>query len=495
MPLFRPYAVAGLLAFASTAFLFVGCTRESATLSPNQKTEAAKLYGQGPQPSPRVKYQPDVILMSGGPAIIRSVSQDGLTWTIDGRSKEARELSPGKIMFATSRAVGRIVDIEQRGDDLAISVVPVRLTEVVRDANLHIEKKLHSPLVGHSIPAEAEMYASEPTPEAGRLIRVGSATDGSAYSGKIPLKNGFEVEPFIKSSDKQTADKTSQDKEESIREIGVKIGRRSEGYGIKLSTTVSLTGKDIRVRADLIIVDGKMQDASSFIIEGVEGLDLGIVSGSGEASTVKIRLQDTFIDTGADFMVEGIPMAILFKSKAYMEFAFSSGKSTLSAHGRYALSGPIGFDQGTVNKPTIKLVDSLLQSVEGDTPGPAGVVMAVEFRFLLGIGSKDTAVGGGYGKLVVSTGVSQGSGFGLPLAQCHGVTLKMDAGIGFGLEVNKSLFDVIGIMNPKLQPQIADFKNNMGAGRLEVELGKEFGIVNVSAVEPNIRLCGGGTGA
>jgi hypothetical protein len=434
MPFLRTDSIAAVAALTLVFALATGCARKgqdestSASAAP-PRTDAVAAYGYGPKPNPRVTYQPDVVLMSGGPDIIRSVSKDGLTWTIDGKAKEARDLVPGRIMFASTRAVGRVVDVERRGDDLAVSVTPVSLTELVRNANLRVEQRLSSPVVAHyEVPTEDVYYTStrplEDDPGTGRFLPVVTTTESSSYSGKFLERYGFEVEPFIKS-----AEKSGEDKTESVGEIGVKIGRRVGESTMKVSAILSLSGKDIRVRANFIIVDGKMQDASSFVIEGVERLDVGFVSGSGDASTLKLRLRDGFIDTGFNIIEDGIPFAVSFKAKVYMELAFSSGNSTLSAQGAYNVSGPIGFERGAVQKPTITLRKSLLQSVEGSTPGPAGVVTAVEFRLLAGLGNKDVAVAGGYGKVVVSIGVSQGSAFGLPLAQCRGVTFKVDAAL------------------------------------------------------------------
>jgi hypothetical protein len=433
--------------------------------------------------------------MSGGPRIIRAVSEDGLTWTIDGNAKEAADLRPGKIMFASARAVGRVVDVERRGDNLAVSVAPVGLTDVIRDANLKIEQSLNpdSPLAGHFVLPPPQLHADEMRMErqprengwyrdGGRLQRVAQTDADSIKIGA----GKFDVQPFLKSGQKD-----SEAKQESVTEVGVKISRKLDD-GLKLGATVSLYGKDVRVRCNFVIVDGALQDSSYFVIDGVEGLDVGFVSGTDQATTFKLRLEDAMVDTGTNFMVSGVPMALTFKVKAYMEFAFSSNDSTLTAHGRYKVSGPIGFEQGTTHKPTLSLETSMLQSIGGHTIGPAGVVMATELRFLLGVGNKDAGVAGGYGKTTVSVGVSQGSALGLPLAQCHGVTLKVDAGTGFGLEFNKRVFTFLELMNRKLRPQIADVKDRMGKSKIEVELGKEFNILNVSAVEPNIRLCGGG---
>lgn len=475
-----------VIAITCACALIAGCTRQDAGKPAG--ADAVATYGYGPQPNPAVTYQPDVILMSAGPDIIRGVSPDGLTWTIAGNAKEARQLVPGKIMFASSRAVGRIAFVDSRGGDLVVTVLPVELTEIIRNANLHVEQPLNprSPLTGHVTFSQRNVYATAEPIGLGRFRRVVSSTDGSAYSGAATV-SGFEVAPFIKSTDKDTADK-----QESVREIGVKISRKAED-GLKFGGTFSLYGRNIRVRANIIVVEGKLADTSSFVIDGVEGMDVGFISGSEHATTIKLRLEDAMIDTGTNFLVAGVPMALTFKVKSYMEFAFSSSNSTLSAHGRYKLMGPLGFEQGAVLKPNISLEESMLQSVEGQTIGPAGVVGAVELRLLLGVGNKDAAVAGGYGKTVISLGVSQGSALGLPLAQCHGVTFKVDGGMGFGLEFNKRLFSMLELLDRRIRPQVAELKERMGQrkSKAEVDLGREFSIVNVSAYEPNIRLCNG----
>jgi hypothetical protein len=484
------------IAAALVACAFIAsCARDRD--APAATTDAVRTYGYGPQPNPSVTYQPDVILVSGGPSMIRGVSEDGLTWTIDGNAKEAADLRPGKIMFASARAVGRVVDVERSGANLVVSVAPVGLTEVIRNANLKIEQSLNqnAPLTGQVVLPPPQFHARETRmqrqpahlenagwhQDGGRLRRVAQTEADS-----IKVGNKFEVQPFLKSGKKD-----SDAKQESVTELGVKISHKFDS-GVKLSGTASLFGKDVRVRCNFVIVDGALQDSSYFVIDGVEGLDVGFVSGTDQATTVKLRLEDKTIDTGVNFMVAGVPMALTFKVKAYVEFAYSSKNSTLTAQGRYKMSGPIGFERGTIHKPTLTLEKSMLQSITGHTIGPAGVVMATEFRLLIGVGNKDVGVAGGYGKFIVSVGVSQGSALGLPLAQCHGVTLKLDAGTGFGLEFNKYLFTFLGFMNRKLRPQIADVKDKMGKGKIEVELGKEYNLVNVTAVEPNIRLCGGG---
>src|SRR5438094_4543889 len=104
------------VAILATLMFVSGCRRE-AKLRPDDPAVFA--YGYGPQPNRHVKYQPGVVMLAGGPKAIRAVSDDSLTWTIDGKAEGASDLKVGKVMFASSRAVGRITELQRRGNDLA----------------------------------------------------------------------------------------------------------------------------------------------------------------------------------------------------------------------------------------------------------------------------------------------------------------------------------------------------------------------------------------
>src|SRR5690348_4626153 len=49
-----------------------------------QITGAQFRFGRTPVPDKSVTYQPDVVLIGGGADAVRSVSADGLTWTLRG---------------------------------------------------------------------------------------------------------------------------------------------------------------------------------------------------------------------------------------------------------------------------------------------------------------------------------------------------------------------------------------------------------------------------
>ncbi|NED54547.1 hypothetical protein G3I24_27065, partial [Micromonospora aurantiaca] len=86
-----------------------------------------------PAPGKDVTLQPDVVLVGGGSRTVRSVSPDGLTWRLDPGARDADRLAPGRVMFLTGRGVGRVLDLDEEGGDLVVTIGPVTLTEVIRD--------------------------------------------------------------------------------------------------------------------------------------------------------------------------------------------------------------------------------------------------------------------------------------------------------------------------------------------------------------------------
>jgi hypothetical protein len=80
--------------------------------------------------------QDDVIVMEFGAEAIRSQTANGLTWTIDGNASGAHEIQPEKILFATGRVVGRVLAVEHQGSDITVTLGPIELTDVIKDAQI-----------------------------------------------------------------------------------------------------------------------------------------------------------------------------------------------------------------------------------------------------------------------------------------------------------------------------------------------------------------------
>src|SRR4029077_1242057 len=125
-------------------------------------------YGIAPTRNSQVTYQPDVIIPDGGANAVRSVSSDGLTWTIDATAAHADELVPGKIMFITGRGVGRVLGTTRNGNDLNVLLGPVAITDVIKQAHLTGSQDLDmSAMTAYSAPdyPEPEGPVSEAAPQ------------------------------------------------------------------------------------------------------------------------------------------------------------------------------------------------------------------------------------------------------------------------------------------------------------------------------------------
>lgn len=137
----------GIAAFAVIALVtLTGCgggKSESANGNSGGNVTLEQQYGRTPVEHPKdMTYQPDVVIIPGGPKAIRHASADGLTWTLDKMAKGISELQPGKVMYASSMALGRVASITPVGDDVAVLLAPVQLTDLFKDGTLDIDQPL-----------------------------------------------------------------------------------------------------------------------------------------------------------------------------------------------------------------------------------------------------------------------------------------------------------------------------------------------------------------
>jgi hypothetical protein len=502
-----------------------------------ESPEAVKQYGYGPRPDPRVRYQPDVVLIGGGANSIRGVSDDGLTWTIDGNSPGARDLSVGKIMFATSRAVGRVLAIDARGKDMAVTLGPARFTDIIRDAEIDIPKTKLRP----------ENFAAFGSAPAGTVLHLGMAPSdqprvelavfhpresrpqlqpaGWKVSGKLSVGD-WEFEPYYKTSSTpwyksdpdtppplfgdapENSSPGKQEDEQSV--IGIKVqkkltkgefggtgrqGKTADGrsllpdsikYGLKFGADIRLIGKDIRTYGHISVSNGQFAQPPTFVIEGIDTLAIGLLGGeeNGSADNVKLRFEIPMEQAFQIPPIYGpIPLAIHLKMKFLVETAFSGANSTLWATGEYGLSGPIGIVDGNSVTPSFTVKKPMINDIGGVTVGVSGVVVASEFRWLLGFGN-ELFMFGPYAKMTVAVGTSRGSFVGgqfallygkvRPVIDCRGVTLKGDLGVGVGLVINEGLAAILDKYHLKTDSEFVE---------------KSTTFVNSTVVSPVSKLC------
>ena len=132
-------------------------------------------YGIAPKRTGAVEYQPDVIVMEHGDKAIRSISGNGMEWEFDANAEHVSEFQEGKIVFATGRAVGRVVGLRKQGDSVKAILGPIQLTDVIKNGKF----KMDSPITADNmISYVAPDFPNEPDAQPEQKASSGNSDQG-----------------------------------------------------------------------------------------------------------------------------------------------------------------------------------------------------------------------------------------------------------------------------------------------------------------------------
>lgn len=493
-----------------------GFCGRSADLAEDPSDPAVMTYGYAPKPTGSVRLQPDVVIVKGGARTIRSVREDDLVWTIDASAPGASDLAVGRVMFLTSRAVGRVLRLDRRGADLELTLGPVSITEIVRDGTLRLEQDLTGDSVWYQdVPQLASGSMSRSLAAlADRLFPVLKAAPPPPDATKSAVQktiHGFDVEAYVK---KDAGSKSANGAPDEMRvtAVGLTVSRGKNmkfgdtrgnppvSGGLKFGGEAKLYGRQIKVHMSLPIADGQVGSGATFLITGIERIWFGIAGGAenGISDNVKARFDvpiEGFFQFPPSPWTGGLPTVVQVKFKAGVETFFSSRNSTLSAGAEYAVSGPIGVQNGAAATPDVTVIQSLRDGIGGISIGAVGLVFNAEIRVLGGLGTKAFATGL-YGKVQIAAGVSRGSVLGVPLAMCTGISEKISAGAGLGLLALDGLEDkLFKILGAAVKDEILDALKKKLKEKLNADLEVTewmHAFRDKKSVYPDVPLCGGG---
>jgi hypothetical protein len=158
------------------ALVFTSCA--GADTSPSRTgplTKAERLYGLAPDAHPHVTYEPDVVVVGGGAKSVRAANADGLTWTLDPSAPHVGDLSLGKVMVLTNESTGRIISMSHTTAGVVVTLAPVPLGEVFKDATF-----------SWNIPISPDQIGFELAPEPGGNISTPAAGSVGFASGGQP---------------------------------------------------------------------------------------------------------------------------------------------------------------------------------------------------------------------------------------------------------------------------------------------------------------------
>jgi hypothetical protein len=437
-------------------------------------------YGCGP--GEHIKYQPDVVVVRGGAGAIRSVTSDGLVWTIDRSAPGASGLQVGKVMFVTSRAVGRVVEIRDQGSSRVATLAPVDLTDVVSDATINIDQDFDlAKMVYQDVP-NLPGAVSEPLPARAATLSLLPGAMATVDPSTVVLLSAPYIPPLPPPAPVPKAisvGKWSATPYSAATKLGLKIAYAGQ-RGLKLEINLAFLVDHFHVRSGTTIADGRTV-SSGFLIEGLKGIQVSLAGGvaNGSVDNEKVSLEvpvEVNLPIPPTPYTAELPLNLKATYKFVIETAFSGKDSTLFASGKYGLAGPLGIWEGVPTAPSFSVEQSLIDSIGGLPIGPSGIVFAMKLKVLLGIGTAATSAGV-YGILDTSLGLTNGSALGAPLARCRGATLDIKVGGGVGLDIPAPVAAALKALLP------TSFK----VEKKSVETSTT--IVHRSQVIPDVPLC------
>ena len=107
-------------------------------------SESELKFGIAPRRSSTVEYQPGVIVMEHGDKAIRSISSNGMEWEFGADAEHVNEFQEGKIVFATGRAVGRVISLKREGNSVKAILGPIQLTDVIKNGKFKMDSPINA---------------------------------------------------------------------------------------------------------------------------------------------------------------------------------------------------------------------------------------------------------------------------------------------------------------------------------------------------------------
>lgn len=420
------------------------------TTSPDQPSDrpttaeaAVAKYGPAAVKDPKTTYQSDVVFIDKGLEAIRSVSPSGLIWTLDPKAKGVSDLEIGKIMYASQFALGRVLDVREKGEDVQVVVAPVLLNEVVKDGVIKVDQGLDlSQATFNTYPdspgvftdqsggeGEGEGASPEPTTPRSRELPERITLPAMQAAAKPAGVRPFRAKPKTTSGELTIGPWVMELMKESEDVITLKFQRAGtvNDMAVQGSGSLQLHWKDPHVRANMPISGGEVSSSSSFALEGLDQITGKWQFGGKENSRARIEIP---VDvTLAQATIGALPVAAVLKVKVIIAFGITAKKTVMNGDISYQIHGPLR----TGSMPNATTAGSFLDKVTSVAIGPWGLQVSAEFKLILGAGVP-SLLGGVFGKVVFSVGVA-GSGS-MNIRDCTSGTVRMTGSVGYGVNIS-----------------------------------------------------------
>jgi hypothetical protein len=401
-----------------------------------------------------IVYQPDVVVIEHGADAVRSVSDNGLLWTLAADAPGVDRLAVGKIMLATSLGSGRVLKLGRDGDTVQVLLGPVALTDVIRDADLGSAAPIPlSDALYYGAPKQPGTVVGAP-----RFLSLPTGPTLPPPSTEPPAVDlgDFQVKPY------RTSD-----------ELGLSI-YESHGSG-HLRGTLGIKVQKPTVTFRLVIRGSKVIEAS-VRLHGAIGIHVAFEaaemdqSGSFANKVVNVPLQLT------------IPLGG-FRLTVTQSFDLGlalSGRALLTGDGEYGLRGDLAFGvidgKPAFNPVATTVTKPLDHNVNSYGVASNSITLGYSARISIGIGAIAFSVGAWYQLRFGLTAVSDTVLSDLSRS-CVTDSLTVDSKYGIGYSIPDIVAAAVNL-----------FLSIFGAPKIAAHGGLEWGPSTIFST-PAVKYC------
>jgi hypothetical protein len=371
-------------------------------------TPTETLYGVAPKRDPRVTYAADVILMEQGDKAVKAAGRDGMTYSFDASAPHVDEFKEGKIVFATSRVVGRVARLEKSGNLVTVVLAPVQITDVIQEGKFIFDSDIDPSkmliYVAPEFPSTVDTTKPEATSWLGTAnsggfipVSLDGGTGGAlATAPSLPPLNLSAAGPPVAADQAKLPVMNLIEDAFTAKPI---VGPTSVGVeywynrgGVVVNAWGSLHLEHAHIRFILYISNKSILNFG-IELQGGLGILLHLDAYSDVAKTINAhKIVNLPCDITLPTMIAGLPLAVTFHESFSLSTGFSARSSKLAANANYSLVGHlfIGWLNGRPTfQPSITptAVVDLGPTVQGVSVGINALVMGFSEKVMVGIGA------------------------------------------------------------------------------------------------------------
>lgn len=445
-----------------------GAAKAPAThlLKRSQLTAEELKFGRAPDLSPGITYRRDVVIVGGGPHVIRAIDPSRRSCTFDARAAGAGNVKVGSVAFVSSNCVGRVIALKPQDGNLTAVLGPVQLTDVFQDLEVDVNEPIDlNETVAYAAPnspqlttpienaseADFDDGASPPTetaadtflPPTGRPLSFVPVADIPAVPGTSGI---LPMLPQVR----WQADKPLLNADG----VGMQFEHQQWGVFVRAQAQIKMAAPNLEF---YLSIHGSSVNAR-IILHNAVGLKMAFDSGANEYFNHNVNW---YLPGLAGFNIPiGVgALSIDVRQEMFVQTEFTGKLSILNARGEYGINADVGliYNDGhlqPVGPKTFSVVVPALSTLNGVSLRPAKIRVGHKLIITGGLGALGFTAGP---SVQLATWFDASSDSSIGLIKCQSVGLSLQAKAGVGWTIPRILAAVVNLIFALVDaPQVND---------------------------------------